>query len=299
VTQAETIKGILLALSANFIWGVAALYWIQTKPVGPIDVMAHRALWTLPVTFLIVVYFGRLNETLALMRSVKFALWIALAALMLTVNWGVYVFAVTNERATEASLGYFMLPLLTIALGVFMLGERPKPVHILAIALAVIAVLVQLLAYGSLPWVSLTLALSFALYGAIRKQISADSMQGLFLESLCMAPFAAIWIVSHAGAGMGMYGPKVDLLLICAGIFTAAPLLTYVSATRLLPLSTIGLLTYVGPSIQLLVAVFVLKEPVTAVTIATFGLVWLGVIAVSAEAGYSARTLQKLRAKAS
>jgi len=299
VTQAETIKGILLALSANFIWGVAALYWIQTKPVGPIDVMAHRALWTLPVTFLIVVYFGRLNETLALMRSVKFALWVALAALMLTVNWGVYVFAVTNERATEASLGYFMLPLLTIALGVFMLGERPKPVHILAIALAVIAVLVQLLAYGSLPWVSLTLALSFALYGAIRKQISADSMQGLFLESLCMAPFAAIWIVSHAGAGMGMYGPKVDLLLICAGIFTAAPLLTYVSATRLLPLSTIGLLTYVGPSIQLLVAVFVLKEPVTAVTIATFGLVWLGVIAVSAEAGYSARTLQKLRAKAS
>jgi len=299
VTQAETIKGILLALSANFIWGVAALYWIQTKPVGPIDVMAHRALWTLPVTFLIVVYFGRLNETLALMRSVKFALWIALAALMLTVNWGVYVFAVTNERATEASLGYFMLPLLTIALGIFMLGERPKPVHILAIALAVIAVLVQLLAYGSLPWVSLTLALSFALYGAIRKQISADSMQGLFLESLSMAPFAAIWIVSRAGAGMGMYGPKVDLLLICAGIFTAAPLLTYVSATRLLPLSTIGLLTYVGPSIQLLVAVFVLKEPVTAVTIATFGLVWLGVIAVSAEAGYSARTLQKLRAKAS
>jgi len=196
-------------------------------------------------------------------------------------------------------LGYFMLPLLTIALGIFMLGERPKPVHILAIALAVMAVLVQLLAYGSLPWVSLTLALSFALYGAIRKQISADSMQGLFLESLCMAPFAAIWIVSHAGAGMGMYGPKVDLLLICAGIFTAAPLLTYVSATRLLPLSTIGLLTYVGPSIQLLVAVFVLKEPVTAVTIATFGLVWLGVIAVSAEAGYSARTLQKLRAKAS
>lgn len=299
MTQAETIKGILLALSANFIWGVAALYWIQTKPVGPIDVMAHRALWTLPVTFLIVLYFGRLNDTLALMRSLKFALWIALAALMLTINWGVYVFAVTNERATEASLGYFMLPLLTIALGIFMLGERPKPVHILAITLAVIAVLVQLLAYGSLPWVSLTLALSFALYGAIRKQISADSMQGLFLESLCMAPFAAIWIFSHAGAGMGMHGLKVDLLLIFAGVFTAAPLLTYVSATRLLPLSTIGLLTYVGPSIQLLVAVFVLKEPVTAVTIATFGLVWLGVIAVSAEAGYSARSLQKLRAKAS
>lgn len=299
MTQAETIKGILLALTANCIWGIAALYWIQTKPIGPVDVMAHRALWTLPVTFLIVAYFGRLSETLALMRSLKFSFWIALAALMLTINWGVYVFAVTNERATEASLGYFMLPLLTIALGIFMFGERPKPVYILAIALAVIAVLVQLLAYGSLPWVSLTLAISFALYGAIRKQISADSMQGLFLESLCMAPFAAIWILSNDGAGMGVHGFKVDLFLLCAGAFTAAPLLTYVAATRVLALSTIGLLTYVGPSIQLIVAVFVLKEPVTTITIITFGLVWLGVLAVSVEAGYSARNLQKLRAKAS
>ena len=297
MTQADTFRGILLALTANFIWGIAALYWIQTKPIGPVDVMAHRALWTLPVTFLIVAYFGRLGETLALMRAFKFCFWIALAALMLTINWGVYVFAVTNERATEASLGYFMLPLLTIALGVFVFGERPKPVHVLAILLAVIAVLVQLFAYGSLPWVSLTLALSFALYGAIRKQINADSMQGLFLESLCMAPFAALWILTHDGSGMGEHGLRVDLFLLCAGAFTAAPLLTYVAATRLLPLSTIGLLTYVGPSIQLIVAIFVLMEPVTSVTVLTFGLVWLGVLAVSIEAGYSASKLQKLRAE--
>ena len=299
MTQAGTAKGILLVLIANFIWGIAALYWIQTKPIGPVDVMAHRALWTLPVTFFIVLFFGRLSETLALMRSLKFCFWIALAALMLTINWGVYVFAVTNERATEASLGYFMLPLLTVALGVFMFGERPKPVHILAILLAIIAVLVQLFAYGSLPWVSLTLAMSFALYGAIRKQISADSMQGLFLESLCMAPFAAIWILSHDGAGMGVHGVKVDLFLLCAGAFTAAPLLTYVAATRVLALSTIGLLTYVGPSIQLIVALFVLKEPITTITIATFGLVWLGVIAVTVEAGYSARKLRKFRTETS
>ncbi len=297
MTQADTFRGILLALTANFIWGIAALYWIQTKPIGPVDVMAHRALWTLPVTFLIVAFFGRLGETLALIRALKFCFWIALAALMLTINWGVYVFAVTNERATEASLGYFMLPLLTIALGVFVFGERPKPVHVLAISLAVIAVLVQLFAYGSLPWVSLTLALSFALYGAIRKQINADSMQGLFLESLFMAPFAALWILTHDGSGMGAYGLKVDLFLLCAGAFTAAPLLTYVAATRVLPLSTIGLLTYVGPSIQLIVAISVLREPVTSVTIATFGLVWLGVLAVSIEAAYSARKSQKLRAK--
>ena len=158
---------------------------MQTKPVEAIDVMAHRGLWTLPVTLFIILCFRRLRETLALVSSVRFLGWVALAAFMLTINWGVYVFAVTNERATEASLGYFMLPLLTIALGVFVFGEKPKAVQILAICLAVAAVLVQLVSYGSLPWVSLTLALSFALYAAIRKQIEADSLQGLFLESLC------------------------------------------------------------------------------------------------------------------
>ena len=144
--------------------------------------MAHRALWTLPVTLLIVAYFGRLGETLALMRAFKFCFWIALAALMLTINWGVYVFAVTNERATEASLGYFMLPLLTIALGVFVFGERPKPVHVLAILLAVIAVLVQLFAYGSLPWVSLTLALSFAFMAPLGNRSTRTPCRDYFLN---------------------------------------------------------------------------------------------------------------------
>ena len=282
----------MLALVANFIWGIAALYWLQTKPVDAFDVMAHRGLWTLPVTLIIVLLFGRLTETLRLLRSWRFIGWVALAALMLSINWGVYVFAVTNERATEASLGYFMLPLLTIALGVFVFGERPNPVQLLAIGLAISAVLLQLVAFGSLPWVSLTLALSFSLYAAIRKKIAADSLQGLFLESLCMAPFAVIWLIVNDGAGLGLYGTRVDLFLLLGGVFTAAPLLTYVAATRVLALSTIGLLTYVGPTLQLIVAIFVLREPATLITAVTFGLVWLGVIAVSYDAWRSSRKRQ-------
>jgi chloramphenicol-sensitive protein RarD len=282
----------MLALVANFIWGIAALYWLQTKPVDAFDVMAHRGLWTLPVTLIIVLMFGRLAETLRLLRSWRFVCWVALSALMLTINWGVYVFAVTNERATEASLGYFMLPLLTIALGVFVFGERPKPVQLLAIGLAIVAVLLQLVALGSLPWVSLTLALSFSLYAAIRKQIAADSLQGLFLESLCMAPFAVVWLIVNDGAGLGMHGTRVDLFLLLGGAFTAAPLLTYVAATRVLALSTIGLLTYVGPTLQLIVAIFVLREPATLITAVTFGLVWLGVIAVSYDAWRFSRKRQ-------
>lgn len=251
--------------------------------MGAVDIMAHRGLWTLPVTFAIILSFDRLSDTIALLRSMRIVLWVALAALMLSVNWGVYVFAVTNERATEASLGYFMLPLLTIALGIVAFGERPKPIQLVAIALAVVAVIVQLVAYGRLPWVSLVLALSFALYAAIRKQIQADSLQGLFLESLCMAPFALVWIGFNEGAGLGDYGLKVDIFLVFGGIFTAAPLLAYVAAARILPLSTLGLLTYVGPTLQLLVAVLILKEPANVITALTFGLVWLGVIAVSFE----------------
>jgi len=288
-SHTEALRGIGLALIANFIWGLAALYWMQTKPVEAIDVMAHRGLWTLPVTLFIVLCYGRLGETLALISSVRFLGWVALAAFMLTINWGVYVFAVTNERATEASLGYFMLPLLTIALGVFVFGEKPKAVQILAICLAVAAVLVQLVSYGSLPWVSLTLALSFALYAAIRKQIEADSLQGLFLESLCMAPFAIMWLVFTNGASLGVHGVKVDVFLVFSGVFTATPLLTYVAAARSLSLSTIGLLTYVGPTLQLLVAIFVLKEPASIITALTFGLVWLGVIAVSVDAWRSSK----------
>ncbi|MDB3899341.1 EamA family transporter RarD [Luminiphilus sp.] len=217
MSQSDTLRGVMLALVANFIWGIAALYWLQTKPVDAFDVMAHRGLWTLPVTLIIVLLFGRLAETLRLLRSWRFICWVALSALMLTINWGVYVFAVTNERATEASLGYFMLPLLTIALGVFVFGERPKPVQLLAIGLAIVAVLLQLVALGSLPWVSLTLALSFSLYAAIRKQIAADSLQGLFLESLCMAPFAVVWLIVNDGAGLGMHGTRVDLFLLLGG----------------------------------------------------------------------------------
>ena len=292
MSQSDTLRGVMLALVANFIWGIAALYWLQTKPVDAFDVMAHRGLWTLPVTLIIVLLFGRLRETLRLLRSWRFTCWVALSALMLTINWGVYVFAVTNERATEASLGYFMLPLLTIALGVFVFGERPKPMQLLAIGLAISAVLLQLVAFGSLPWISLTLALSFSLYAAIRKKIAADSLQGLFLESLCMAPFAVVWLIVNDGAGLGLHGTRVDLFLLLGGVFTAAPLLTYVAATRLLALSTIGLLTYVGPTLQLMVAIFVLREPATLITAVTFGLVWLGVIAVSYDAWRSSRKPQ-------
>ena len=196
---------------------------------------------------------------------------------------GILGHAVNAGRATEASLGYFMLPLLTIIVGRFVFQETLSTAHRLAIALAVAAVVLQMYAYGSLPWISLVVSTSFALYGAIRKNIVADSMQGLFIETLCMSPFALGWLWFTGGAGMGAHGLRVDVFLLLAGVYTTAPLLTYIAAARLLPLSIVGFTSYLGPTLQLLVAQTALGESIDVVTAGSFGLVWVGVVLVSGQ----------------
>jgi chloramphenicol-sensitive protein RarD len=281
--------GLSLAVIANIIWGVAALYWIETQPVRAVDVVAHRAIWSLPIATGILLWMRRLPATWVLIKNRKTLLWSALGTLLLSSNWGVFVYAVNAGRATEASLGYFMLPLLTIIVGKFVFQETLSTAHRLAIALAVAAVVLQVAAYGSLPWVSLVVSTSFALYGAIRKNIVADSMQGLFIETLCMAPFALGWLWVTGGAGMGAHGLRVDMFLLLAGVYTTAPLLTYIAAARLLPLSIVGFTSYLGPTLQLLVAQTALGESIDLVTAASFGLVWIGVVLVSGQGLLRAR----------
>ncbi len=275
--------GLTLAVVANIIWGVAALYWIETQPVAPVDVVAHRAVWSFPIALLMLVILGRVRETLELFRSMATLAWSVLATLLLSINWGVFVYAVTEGRATEASLGYFMLPLLTVMLGSLVFKETLGRAQRAAIVMAITAVVLQLVAYGSLPWISLVVSSSFAMYGAIRKNIRADTLQGLFLETLCMAPFALLWLWLTNGAGMGAHGIKVDLFLMLAGIYTTAPLLTYVAASRLLPLNVVGLTSYLGPTMQLLVAQTVLGETIDTVTLISFALVWVGVLLISSQ----------------
>lgn len=273
--------GLTLAIVANIIWGLAALFWIETKPVDAIDVVAHRAIWSLPIALMIVLLTGRLRSTWALMRVPSTFFWSLLAAALLSMNWGVFVYAVTVGRATEASLGYFMLPLLTIAVGRLVFHESLGTTQRLAIALAIFAVGIQLFSYGALPWISLVVSISFALYGVIRKKIAADTIQGLFIETLCMSPFALAWLWITGGGGVGIHGWRVDTFLLLAGVYTTAPLLTYIAAARLLPLSVVGYTSYLGPSLQLLVAQTVLGETIDVVTMVSFSFVWLGVLLVS------------------
>ena len=283
VSGQQLRKGLALAIMANIIWGVSALYWIETEPVSPADVVAHRAIWSLPVATLALILAGRLIATWALLRQLKTLLWSLLGTVLLSLNWGVFVYAVSTGRATEASLGYFMLPLLTIVVGRVAFQEAFGPAQRIAVALALCAVLIQIVSFGSLPWISLVVSSSFALYGAMRKKIEADTMQGLFIETLCMAPLALAWLWATGGAGMGQHGAKVDVFLFMAGIFTTAPLLTYVAASRLLPLNIVGLTSYLGPSLQLLVAQTLLGESIDLITALSFALVWLGVLLVSGQ----------------
>jgi chloramphenicol-sensitive protein RarD len=288
-------RGTLLGVIAYLIWGVAALYWIQTEPVDARDLLAHRALWSLPFILLClaIVGRGRLTAALALFRQPRTIGILACAAFFGALNWLIFLWAVTHGRAAEASLGYFLLPLVNVAIGLTVFRETIDTPQKLGIAFAVAAVLLQLVYHGGLPWVALGLPLSFGLYGAIRKAVKVESMEGTLLEVMLMAPVAIAWLVYRDGGGLGLYGTRVDLFLLGAGAFTAVPLISYVAASRLLPLTALGLVFYIGPTTQLLVAVVVFGEPLDAVQIIAFGLVWVGLALVTLDSLRRSRALRR------
>ncbi|MEH6586494.1 MAG: EamA family transporter RarD [Halioglobus sp.] len=287
-------KGTLLGVTAYLIWGFSALYWVMAKPVEPTDLLAHRAFWSMPFILLVLLLVGRLRGALALLRQPRTLIIMAVAAGLVAVNWLVFLWAISNGRATEAALGYFLLPLINVIIGLTLFKEKIDTAQKVAIAFAVAAVVLQFVYYGGLPLVALALALSFALYGAIRKKVAVESLEGLFIETLLMSPFALAWLIYRDGAGLGQHGLSVDLVLLGAGAFTAIPLITYVAASRLLPLTALGLVFYIGPSAQLLVAVFVFGELFTAVQTVAFSLVWIGLAIVTFDNARRVRRMRRL-----
>ena len=290
-------RGTLMAVTAYLIWGFAALYWIRAEAVDSWDILAHRAVWSLPFVVVCLAFAGggRLRAAILLLRQPRTVAIMVCAALLSATNWGVFLWAVTNEQATQASLGYFMLPLVNVVIGISIFRESVDTAQKIAIGFAAAAIVLQLIAMGGLPVVALAMAVSFGLYGAIRKGVSVESMEGLFLETLFMAPFAIAWLVYHDGAGLGQHGRSVDLVLLGAGAFTAVPLLCYVAASRLLPLTALGLVFYLGPTLQLLVAVVIFGEPFTIMQLAAFALVWIGLAFVTLDNLRRARALRLLK----
>lgn len=287
-------RGTLLGVTAYLIWGFAALYWVQLQVIDTRDLLAHRVVWTVLAVLLSLMIAGRLKATLRLLRQPRTMAIVAAAAFFSAANWGVFIWAVTHEQAMEASLGYFLLPLVNVVIGLTIFGERIDTAQKWGVGFAVAAVLVQVVYYGGLPVVALSLALSFGLYGAIRKGIAIESMEGLLLEALLMLPFALVWLVYRDGGGFGVHGIKIDLLLIGAGFYSAVPLMTYVAASRLLPLTALGLVFYIGPTAQLIVAYWAFGEPLVPAQMIAFGLVWIGLFVVTVDGYRRARRVRRL-----
>jgi len=269
-------KGLLLGIGAYASWGVLPLYIHLLKAVPALQLLAHRVLWSLLLLAGIVLLLRRGKAMWRAARG-RTLLYLIASTVMIAVNWTVYIWAVQNDHVIEASLGYFMNPLVNVALGMVVLGERLRRLQGVAIGIAAAGVLVMAAGGGAL-WISLSLAVSFSLYGLIRKLAAIDALGGLTMETLLLAPLCLAWLLHAGAAGQGSWGQSASLnaLLVLAGLVTALPLLMFAAAARRMPYSTLGLLQYIAPTIQFLIAVLVFGEPLHASHIVTFGLIWTG-----------------------
>lgn len=272
------------ALGAYFIWGFLPIYFNLLKAVPPLEVVAHRIVWSVLLLLAMLYFRGRLAALWEALTTRAMLLPMLATALLIAANWLIYIWAVTNGHVAAASLGYFLNPLLNVLLGFLFLKERLTRWQWVAVGLAGVGV--AILATGALDmlWISLSLALSFGIYGLIRKMAPVGPMVGLASETIILLPLAmaalAIWTVDGTGH-FGALGTRTDALLLFGGVVTAVPLLLFASAARQMPYATIGLIQYIGPTIQFLLAIFLYREPLTTAHLLTFPLIWAGLLLYS------------------
>ncbi len=274
---AQTRAGLFYGIGAYTLWGVLPLYLHLLKSVPAAQVLSHRVLWSLLLLAAVILATRRLKPLLAAARG-RTLLMLTGSAALIAVNWFVYIWAISNEHLVEASLGYFINPLVNVALGTLLLGERLGRLQAAAIAVAGIGVLILAASGGGAIWISLTLALSFGFYGLIRKVAAIDALGGLTVETAILAPLALAALLYAANTGTGEFGRDrtMDLLLILAGPVTAAPLLMFAAGAKRLRYTTMGLLQFIAPTLQFLEAVLIYHEPVRPAQLATFALIWVG-----------------------
>jgi chloramphenicol-sensitive protein RarD len=291
--------GILYALAAYGIWGLIPLYFRLLREVPPLELLCHRIVWSFVLLVLVLGQrrdFAWIGE---LRGRPGIVLGFLASALMLAINWFVYIWAVGAGRVIDASLGYFINPLVSVVLAVVVLKERLRAVQWAAVGLAALGVLWLTLSLGQLPWIGLTLALSFGCYGLLRKTAALDALAGLALETTLLFPIALgyLWWLGLQGASAwGRADAPLRAELVAAGPITAIPLLSFAAGARRIPLSLLGILQYVGPTLQLMLGVWVFHEPFTRTRLVGFALIWLSVFIYSCEGVYSARMRKALGA---
>lgn len=298
--RATARSGLAAAVAAFAIWGVFPLYLRPLAQVPALQVMAHRVVWCCLLVMLFLGWRGELGTVRAALADPGTRRRLAASAILISVNWLVYVWAVANGHVVEASLGYFINPLLNVVLGVLILSERLTRPQWLAIMLAAIGVLYLTVAAGRPPWIALVLAASFGTYGLIRKTMKVESVPGLASETLLLAPFALAFLVWVQAQGTGTFGHEgrvIDALLVGSGLVTALPLALFAYGARRIPYSTVGIVQYIGPTVQFLIGVFVFHEPFPRSRAIGFILIWTGLLVYAADGLRRSRKLPPPRAR--
>lgn len=279
--QQRADSGLVAGIAAYLLWGFLPLLFNLMRHVGATTLVADRTLWSLLLVGVIMIVGGRTAEVRAILRDWKAVRSMAIAAFVLAGNWLIYVYAVETNQVLEASFGYFINPLVNVAMGVALLGERLNRWQTVSVAIAVVAIGIQAVGLGGVPYIALSLALTFALYGYLRKTAKASSATGLFVETLILSPVAlAYLLISFAiDGGVGVHGdPYTLFLLMLTGPATALPLLLFAFAVQRLRLTTIGMLQYIAPSIQFVLAITLFGEHLNGIRLVSFGLIWLSLI---------------------
>jgi len=281
----DTPAGLGLALAVYLLWGALPLYLKMVSHIPPLEVVAHRVVWSLPIAAAALLLRGRLSEVWALIKQPRKSGMALITAALVTANWLTYVFAIGSGHTVEAALGYYINPLISVVIAAVVLKEELRPAQMVAIGLAVVAVAILAWDAGGLPWISLTLATTWGFYALFRKTLPLGPNQGFFLEVLILTVPALAYIIYVEARGEGHFFAQAGLhdpwLLMFAGVATAVPLMIYANAAKLMRLSTIGVMQYIAPSFVFLIAVFIFHEPFGTTKLVAFCFIWAALVVYS------------------
>jgi chloramphenicol-sensitive protein RarD len=285
--------GLVFGISAYGLWGLFPLYWPLLKPADALEIVSHRAVWTLVFCIVILGLTKALKSAVVTLKRPRVALKLFAASFLISINWLVYIWATNSGHVVEAALGYYITPLIIIAFGVLLLKEKIRPLQWVAVVIASFGVLILTIDYGRLPWIALVLGTSWASYGLIKKQLGLGALEGLAIETgISFIPYAGYLLyLGNQGTGQFGHSPSLSILLISAGAITAIPLLLFNGATARLPFSTIGLLQYITPTFQFSIGVWVLHEDMPAARWAGFLIIWIALITLGTDLVRSSRTV--------
>jgi chloramphenicol-sensitive protein RarD len=284
--ESRARSGLLVGLFCYFIWGFLPLVFDLLKDVGSVSIVANRTVWSLLFVGAILIASRRMGEVRVALRDPRTLRSMLISSVLLAANWLIYVWAVDTGQVLEGSFGYFINPMVNVGIGMLLLGERQNPWQLVSIAVALVAIGIQWVGIGRIPFVALGLALSFGFYGFFRKTAKVASASGLFVETLILIPLAVAWLIYTVvqQGGLGQMGVPLNAgLLVLTGPVTAVPLLLFAFAVQRLRLTTIGMLQYIGPTIQFLLAIFVLHETINGLQLLSFALIWVSLIIYSAD----------------